>query len=1727
MRALLRTVFAPAFFCVAAGNLIADTQELNAVRGLWRMEESLDPYWDCQPSLVADGFTIGGTGDPAPNFEFTFGRPPLPILNLNALTASERLLMPNIAGPNGPAGATQTNEWTIILEIKYSTATNGIALVQDSPTNTDDAEIFINTAGEIEIRSTTGGTVVASDPLATGPRHRIAITSTYNSSTNRQELRVYINGAVTPQTGAGQVRAIPNGKHAFGTNIALFTDNNGETEPLQVTEVGFWGLPLNATDIATLGGFSSAGLVWPNIVAENRCPIPILSGKLRFGSFEATWNPSPNLTGIFPNPAAVPGSVAQIGVVQGAVEGFPDHRFVEFVTGHVMPNGDVVILETVDLDYIGTGADKQVSGDVTFVRSGIELGTFGARAQSIDVYLPAGFGVATGDTDNALDKRVYDRATTSNIFLGNDLVPVTTIALRREHFTGVAGSDPIYPMADRIPVRFATHSVIWYPSAGKFAFAQISGTPLAYHRDPQLLFTAFFAALGQLRDFDLRPASNEIHYFSASEVTASVWIGASADGAASLDDVQFTLDPNKFGATGSGLLLTHYPKMAYSWNLTAGSQMRFADGEVHPDSRMAGAAPAFLTYWQGVPTVGCEGEEDTPDRPAGSVVFTPENDEWQFNRDGGMRAAGVVESVIPNTTTTTPHFLRWGGYKDGPATRFTHSVTPAFDAGRVNVAGVFMPGEAVAEEDEYLKPSQLLLAGHTSPTSSSLVERPGTNGYYDGHADYPGVNLRADYKQFVATSRLADQATPPYDLDPQSKYLLRFGGVSGRHLSDSQDTIDLELFGSDFELTALNLGYIDGDNVSSGVSGAMDIPIPANFSLNFERLLFGGQGQLLSAAIAPGQGDKTMAAWGLLFKPLALDFPQPKVCPQVSPSAGFIQITAESTLTSITGTPLIGTLGFHSGDVVSETKPLVPTGNGSEMVPVAKGLGPISRFATTTNLKVDAPDGKQWDVSPTSGIAVNRWDETSQGILTAAGLMNVPFFEDMPVVISANSANTGPAPEDWPQFVRKPWADLSATFDPDHRGRPSGDTLAEYRSGTTDEHDPVAVRDWQDIITFKYPLRLDTDGVFRSRRVLEKDLFIFKLSQEVTSMTPSALELNFDGSASLTNAIPQVNVGSLLANPILDGLDPGVQPLLDDMLNGIVSLDELMSDHLQVLLKEGLVGAIDPLDLNFSGLAAPGADRKNIIAGYKFPVISNVEILLSGGQRWRVDMLAKIDDAIAGVTSLESIVDAAGNYDKLKKLADAIGGSSVHSNPSAATDPTEGRIAALGALLASVNQRLITVRAALDGGDLYAQLNSSLMAERTAIVDRALEDLTKKWAPMDANVAQALYGSPGNVAFLKADLARMLGDRVAGSQFAGRATQLLRQHLGDPQTLARQAVDDALRMAEQMVLPVGDGNSLPGLGSLKDYVGAAELRGYARINGDALHELRLDGNVNFDLLNDMKFDGWFLVRDVDSDTPRGACLAAGGAKTEVGMGASTEFKWGQAEPVAISVGGKVALDSNGEPVGLTGDFGIQGEFDFSEVKVKELQLGFGFGTAESYLYGRGAGKIQAMDIAAGIFVGRTCDPQVVKNADPDIGAVVDTSSLPITGIAIYAEGGMSLMPIIGIPPSCVLDVRVHGGQGFFGFDNGTAGNQIFGIKMLQGVSGELLCVVNARGDFVTTLSTEGEFLSGSPSFDRVTGTARATMRGEIGVGFFSIPFSKSVKLIIIADGSGTDWDVDY
>ncbi|MCX6872481.1 MAG: hypothetical protein NTW21_01540 [Verrucomicrobia bacterium] len=1719
---------------LATSQAFAGTFELNNVRGLWRMDGSLVSHWASQQPLTTQGLA-------EPPYQSSGGSTWLALASATApfggLKPTERLVAPNSAGPNGPVGATLTNSWTLVVDVRFPAFTTWTSILQTDPGNSLDAAVFIGPARELRFIGASGPAgSLASDSLSANTWYRLAITAAYDSGSNQQILRAYINGTPTSQTAAGLTTSPPEARYALGTIFNLFSDNDNETAKVDVGNVAFWGLPLASADIATLGGGSTGVMTWADMIPSDG--YPPLTGALKFGSFTAYFSPNQaDLAAIAASarPPTLPGAVelvtVNLGVGGGTIAGHPQHTFGGEVDGQVMPNGDIVVDDDwVTLNYTppaGAGvADVFTLANVTYSRFRTELTPTGART-TLAVYFPAGMGVAI----NPLSKQLYPKAEWLDAPLDADLLPSEFLNLDRPRFG--SGNDPglIYPMVDRVPVRFATWFITVATRTGEFTFEQDLSEDLVFHREPQI--QAMLTQVGANLPGASVPASNDFYFVAARSVDSVVDIRARDDGSAALQAASIVLDPQKFGASDL-TFITHYPKLSVTWADAGGSRLVIANGTIDPvQSGLAGASSTRMSYATGVPTKSCDTLSD-PAVPTEQVEFYPHEGVWRFTPDGGLRAEGFIEAYIEDIGYW-PLYVEWGRYPKGAAIYHTHQFKTPFEFGRLMTAGVATrDDDLLAGLADYQKPAALWLSGHGSPDNSALTERPGTPAYYDGLADYPGLNLRCASGSHAAVSRLADEAVPmgpdaTYPLADEAKYCLRPSGVTGRHLADeTAPEIDFPAFGATFHLSRLSLGYLEGVNVSSGVRGDLLTLPPAEFGLSFESLLFGGQGQLLGATVASPQPDKILGPsyWNLKFTPLALDFPQPAVCPAPDPGDGFVRVTAKAQLTAFGDSWLTGTIGVKDGQIVAENDL------------VAKGQKSISRFTPGGELQVTgpAPDLKPWRVNPTCGISLNKSSPDSGGTLTVAGLMDVPFFTDLPVVLSADSRNTEPRP---PVYVRLPWEPLeTATYDRDHRGIPVGTTLGDYRGAAG--YDPHATRGWQNGINFDLPVHLEANHRFRSRTpVPDQPVLLFNLTEAVRTMTPDAAELTFEGEAKLAigELIPQVNLGSLLTDSgLLGPLGGDLQAGLDGALGSVMGLDGLLADQIQSLIQPALeqvaAEATSPAFLaNLASLSDRTGALDSLAPGLASDLQEASRASSTFSHSWVGECAGKIHQARTGLEAARSLLATAGS---IKGLASAIGG--VIGESGTPVEPDAFQLEAIQSLLDQVIAQLQTLESQLGGTGVLALTLEGNFPDPTTLVAQALGDLKAKWeAPNDA------YGdgflATATPADLAKDLAAALADRIAGSDFAGTFAELLRQYAADSQMLARQVIDDTLRMAEQLVAGAPGGPAIPALGSIGDTVAAARLRGYARINGDSLHELRLDGHGEFNLggIDKMAIDTWFLMRDVDSSTPAGKCMANSGAKTEVVAGATGQLDWGE-QSMGATLATRVCFDDTGSPNGFTGDLALSGDFSFGAVALKQINLGVGFGNNNSYVYGRASATTSEMGVTAGLFAGTTCDLGVVQNADRDIGAVLNSmpglEDPPYMGAVIYAEGNVSLMPIIGIPPSCLLDLRLIGGEGMFAFmgTGGAAGSAVAGEKFMYGIEGELLCLADVTGSVATVLGASGDiglFSGGMPSFTSVAGSAAGTLSAEVGVGFFSYTFEKTLRLNVQGTPSAIHWSVDY
>ena len=1728
------------FLWMMGGAVLAGTFELNTTRGLWQFDNTLNPTHTANHApLQAVGFMIGVS----PNSRFASDSGNYLIINSSTpgyggLKNSEVFEVNGGFTPNGPVGAAYTNEWTIVMDVRFPTFPNYIAILQDRNDNSDDAEIFVNNSRQLQMFGATLPGVnspVVSNPLNANIWTRLAFTSTYDSGTNRVVLRVYVDGVITPQTAGGAVTSIPENRYSLFQQLALFSDNSNaqETAIVHLGSLAVWSRPLSTDDISNrLGGYSTTGITWSGITpASGTPPLPALTGNLYFGDFLTRYTPPTgaalldlaNSAQSSANPNYVCEVTLPLSTNGGTVTGFPNHRYGGDLNVGILPNGDAVSLSTTNLIYLppggGPAADLGSASAVTYVRGGMQLTPNGLITRSIKLYFPAGMSVGISTTD----RRTYDYAILNTVPLNQNLEPKTDPQLVRSSFVNDSNPAIIYPCTERIPVRFATSTITWSIATGRFTFS--SGEAF-YHQFPQL--TRIVNSPADTRNRAL-PYTNDLYFRAAKNVPGSVVLGVRSGGICTVETAAISL-PSAKGLSGSLQAFTHYPIMPIAWVGTG--NIFYANNAITGSSELPGAKTTIVLYRRNFPVADCSGVAGSGDENYSGCYFVPSGRTWRFTADGGMRAQGIIGSGYdPATDFPTGTFSpSWVGYLENGTNFYGQQITTGLDSGRVMCAGQAVVGSEIQALALQERAYGMLYAGHSSPTNSALVERPATTAYDTGAADYPGLNLRATPTTLNAASRIAGSLTASYPLASTAKYYLRNSGVSGLHSSASGNPISLAAYGGAvFNLSALQLTYLDGLNKNSGVTGNVTVPTPnsTSFSLSMKRVLLGPQGQIAEAKLLSPQPNITLSYWNFTFTPQAVDFPQPKGCPPPSPSEGFVRLAATAALPALVAAnqTVTGDLGFYAGDLVTEDSPVV------------NGLKRVSRFEPGSLLSVPGPGGKNWNVAPTGGIYLNQKavSNPDPASLNAGGLLDVPFFNDMEVHLRAPSTAVNGNPL---IYVRKAVSPSgSSVYDSAHRGRDAAAAnLADYL--TNSAYDARAIRKWQDLVSFDLPVAFQAGtNTFRTITPKTDEVLLFTLNQAVKTMTPDNAELVFDGQANVGLGVflKQINFAALLGGATI----PGVGNLITPATNAVKSLDNITNDQLRDLVQPVLAASATlRANATFYNTLSVSANRAGVIDNLLGSLTNDVQSIFGtgnsgiNGQALR-GITAQLDTAINGMNTARGLVESAATF---KNLADGIG-SILNGGSSAPVEPS--RLEELKVTFQRASADLTIARDAIG-----VPLNTAITASSGGVpfiqseISLALKDLREKWAPADPAKATALYSS-NNASTFASDLAQALADRVGGSTFAGQANAIIRQQLADAQFLTRQVLDDTLAQASSL-LPLPESGSLPVLGPvLSQKLASASLKGYAHLKGDTLEELRLDGKATLNVGDEMEFNASFLLKSVDSSTPAGACLAAGGAKAEVTIAASTNLAW-TGQNVDISLAGRVAFDATSSPTGFFGDMKLVGELDFSSIKITELALGFGFGINSSeaqpgnqnqyYLYGKAAGKTVTMDVAAGIFLGRTCSLDPIKNADPDIGRVVSSQNLqpPYTGAAAYAFGAISLMPIIGIPPSCLLDLRVGGGQGFFAFYSGPSGEGalVAGFKTTQSVSGDLLCLASVTGQQDTVIAGVGEIKGGSPRLISLSGDSRFTASGKVGVGFLSYTFKKSVGVIINANPNIT-WSIDY
>jgi ABC-type transporter Mla subunit MlaD len=513
----------------------------------------------------------------------------------------------------------------------------------------------------------------------------------------------------------------------------------------------------------------------------------------------------------------------------------------------------------------------------------------------------------------------------------------------------------------------------------------------------------------------------------------------------------------------------------------------------------------------------------------------------------------------------------------------------------------------------------------------------------------------------------------------------------------------------------------------------------------------------------------------------------------------------------------------------------------------------------------------------------------------------------------------------------------------------------------------------------------------------------------------------------------------------------------------------------------------------------------------------------SNGQRHIVQLLVhELIKQLAGdeiASALSGVVDDATSdfNQKLNELLEDM-------------DPTFDQLVDV---LEQLRGYLVQVRTALNGAgeivhsfqDIVNQASTELDAIVTQVRTEAHDFINELATSAQMVVTESLdaYGSIFDDfsqdtfrGFLTAQIRDMLLQSSVYQQFQ----YVLRQWVSDLDMAMHNAIDSVFAEVQNLVKEVIDEALGPiddaineTLGDIDKYLGAGSVQGSANFNGDSLKRLRLDGEFQFKIPDDMELHAYLEILCYESgdDFAASGCLEPGEKAVEVKLGATdVGVDWLSPDMRAdMEVKFSMMTSPKVEPRGVGGSFEMTGgSLNFEAFKITEFGAAVGVGTDECYIAAEARMVFSKYELAGGIFFGRTCTLDPLLLIDKDVAELLGTP--PFTGAYVYGEVWLPISEmVLGIPASCMFNISAGVGAGAFYFVEGPT----WGGQMLLGVSGEALCVVSIKG----TVKMIGVMAGDSLRF-----SGRGTLTGKAGACPFCIKFSKSAKMSY-QDG---DWSVD-
>ncbi len=1412
----------------------------------------------------------------------------------------------------------------------------------------------------------------------------------------------------------------------------------------------------------------------------------------------------------------------------------PDHTYGNGTLLNVIlfPNGDALTSATVTL--AGPVPDLDSAGNISFVRTNLAL-TGSGIGGSVTVNLPTGFSVGTN---------TETRITAAQLAFPNLPLDPASLVPTGVPTVSVSLYNALYGVEETKPFWIRGNSIEWHTGEGTIVMPNPSR--LVYvHRDEDALLAANQAGLA-----DTNAAyriSNDGYYANAAPGPGPVVVRADTNGMAllSMSVVLPAAD-----------LHPHFPYLSPSLHESIpslGGLLVISNDMVDTTASYLNlAGPVPVAYNRDCADTNCSASLAGPAELWFTANANQANQLW-FTPDGGLLASGAVPAQN----------LTWGSVGGGDFAQRTWDV----GAGWFHMPGTFLRGDQTGLADA-LRPVVILFSGFGDATNRAYVERPGMLSYYDGFANYAGVNFRAPAQ---GRSIIAGQTTDWYPLIPEAKYYARFGGVSGIHQAATFPS-NLTLYGYAFTFSGYRLSYLDSENWQSLTDGSLVLPYPSGFVQEFAEMKFLCRGALGSARVPATSGPKQMRYWNTTITPQTVEF-RPTANDPCSLTSRFLVLGVETKL------PLIPQ-AFHA---------LLGFQTNGNLVTADTGVqgGVDSRFPLPAEISLQGSGGSFYKFSTASEGYFNNWDEGADrpeaGFFNLVGRIKFPFFVNSKTHLHVEPPGTNvfimggwPSPD-----LGGPdngWNDGTtnffnlAKFDTANRGFPTGIKVTDYRRVLGAKtlppglYRPRAQRDWIEVAKFDYSLQWNPVlREFSSFEPAPVYLPMIDVESRLKALTPGKVDLDFAQDISLNlprlklldlanDALDEINLPlNSVSRAVQDGLsttldvagfrslqrilrdqmDDLLRPVLGNALAGpVTSLCHALSNQLATLPAASFPGSIAPLTTTALSSAGPPQYVLDTSSG----VAAQLNLAMSDVNRTLGQFISVLGKDSSGNRRVVRLVlqNIAHDQGRLMGILGDIG-------ESAANDLLKD----LEPTLAAVESRLREVQAQfnqLQSGGQFGQALGAVTgdgAARNQFVQLAGTGLSKY---LSTAVTPAGDFFTANPAAAQAAIREQLIRAFLGSPLAAGYQQTIKQLLYEEDALLTQLMDTLFQQINQAIRE-GLAAQVAGLAGASDLIpkvmkgpssslAAAQIRGAPTFNGDALKKIRLDAKVQMSLPDQLTFNAYMEITELDSTTTPLDCIPAGDAAAEIKIGAvDVPLDWtGISEPgkpLTVSLEAKWT-QQKGTVLGVGGMLDLKGQIGFKGCSVDELGATLAVGAMENYFAAKAAGSINILgipvDLQAGVFVGKTCSLAPLKLVDPECGQVLGNPA-EFSGIYVAYGGSLSLSEILFRTSSCMLDIDV--GLSSALFYEGGAGSHKVGMRQKMAMDVSLLCLLSGHVDWASFSSLKSTIPPVIPPVFELVMGGSANVCGSIGICPFCVQACKGITITGVVNNGGIDYFLDY